>query len=276
VPPVSSPGTTPLTCAPGSLSINGSFYLAPLLQQIGSDYQTFCSGVTLHIGAQGCQAGLKALENGQTDLAASDLSVSAAQRFTDYPLLAFLYAVVVSPDVQINGLSSQQLQAIYQGQIKNWSQVGGPDEAISPLLHPSSDPLNAIFQAFVLNAPVAHMRGIKLSKNVTPEQVVQKVAQTPGSITYVSLAVSNAATVRVLALNRAQPTLQNVVQGSYPFWSVEHLYASTSADTQAQAYMQFLLSGPESNRLAQSDALPVSAFAPVVLASHVPGPLIGV
>src|SRR5437870_9862177 len=44
-------------------------------------------------------------------------------------------AVIVSPDVQINGLSSTELQDIYQGRITNWAQVGGPDEPITVVLH---------------------------------------------------------------------------------------------------------------------------------------------
>lgn len=271
-----TPEPVPLACVPGSLSINGSFYLAPLLQQVGSDYQTFCPGLALTLGDQGCRAGLKALEKGQIDLAASDLSAQTAQKLTDYPVAALLYALVVSPDVQISGLSSQQLQAIYRGQITNWSQVGGPNEAISVLLHPSSDPLNSIFQTFVLNNTPVHLSDPKVNKQLTPTQLVQKVARTAGAITYVSLAVTGAAPVHLLALNRVQPTLQNVLLGTYPFWSVEHLYAPAVTTAQALAYMQFFQATPEANRLAQAGALPLSALPADLLSSHLPGPTISI
>ncbi len=277
--PTAQPTATPappLTCVPGSLKIDGSFYLAPLLQQIGSDYQVFCPGLSLTLGAHGCHAGLKALESGQVDLAASDVSARTAYPLTDYPVAAFLYAVIVSPDVQINGLSSQQLQAIYQGKVTNWSQVGGPGEAITVLLHPASDPLKAIFQAFVLNGSAEHAHGIKLSKKLSPTQIAQAAASTPGSITYVPLAVTGAANVRVLAIDRAQPTPQNAVQGTYAFWSVEHLYAQPTATGQAQAYMQFLQASPEENRLAQAGAFPLALLPSPVLNSHLPGPFINV
>lgn len=275
--PTAQPTATPvppLTCMPGSLKIDGSFYLAPLLQQIGSDYQVFCPGLSIALGNHGCRTGLKALENGQIDLASSDLSVQTAYQLTDYPVAALLYAVIVSPDVQINGLSSQQLQAIYQGQITNWSQVGGPNEAITVLLHPASDPLKAIFQTFVLNGTAEHVHGIKLSKKLSPVQVAQQAASTPGSITYIPLAVAGAANVRVLAIDRVQPTAQNVIQGTYAFWSVEHLYAPAMATGQAQSYIQFLQASPEANRLAQAGAVPPPLLPQPVLASHLPGPSI--
>lgn len=270
------PTQEPLNCMPGSLKLNGSFYLAPLLQQVGDDYQAFCAGLSLSVGNQGCRVGLNALENGQIDLAASDLSAKTSKNLTDYPVAALLYALVVSPDIQISGLSSQQLQAIYQGQVTNWSQVGGPDEAISVLLHPASDTLKTIFQAFVLNGTPEHVRGIVLSKNLLPAQVVQKVARMSGAITYVPLAVAGVASVHVLAINRVQPTAQNVLQGTYAFWSVEHLYAQGALTAQAQAYLQFFQSAPEVNRFAQTESVPFSLLTPDILTFHLPGPFINI
>jgi len=118
------------------------------------------------------------------------------------------------------------------------------------------------------------VQGSKLSKKLTPEQIAQKVARTSGAITYVSLAVTSTAPVHVLALNRVLPTLQNVLQGTYPFWSVEHLYASSTVSAQAQAYVQFLQASQETNRLAQMGALPFSSLTPAILTNHVPGPVI--
>jgi ABC-type phosphate transport system substrate-binding protein len=275
--PTAQPTATPvppLACVPGSLKIDGSFYLAPLLQVVGSDYQVFCPGLKITLGNHGCRPGLKALENGQVDLASSDLSAQMAYPLTDYPVAAFLYAVVVSPDVQIDGLSGEQLQAIYRGQITNWSQVGGPDEAITVLLHPSSDPLKAIFQSFVLNGMAEQVQGTRLNKKLSPVQIAQQAARTPGSITYLPLAVAGAANVRTLAIDRVQPTAQNVIQGTYAFWSIEHLYAPATVTSQARSYIQFLQASPEANRVAQAGAVPLPLLPQPVLASHLPGPLV--
>ncbi len=274
--PSATPDPTPLTCVPGSLKIDGSFYLAPLLQQVGSDYQTFCPGLTLALGDHGNRTALRSLKDGKIDLAASDLSVKTTTlSLADFPAVALMYAVVVSPDVQISGLSSQQLQAIYQGKVTNWSQVGGPDEAISVLLHPASDPLKKIFQAFVLNGSPEHVQG-KSAKKLSPEQMVQEVAQAQGAITYVPLAVTSTANVRVLAIDRALPTTQNLLQGTYGFWSVEHLYAMDTATAQALAYIQFFQAPPEANRLAQFGAVLVSLLPSDILTPHLPGPSIDI
>lgn len=278
-PTVPQPTATPaqsLACAPGALSIDGSFYLAPLLRQVGSDYRLFCPGLSITLANHGCRIGLKALENGRIDLAASDLSARTASQLTDHPVAALLAAVIVSPDVQINGLSRQQLQAIYQGRVTNWSQVGGPHEAITVLLHPASDPLKAIFQTFVLNGSAESVSGTRLSKTSSAPAIAQTTARTHGAITYVPLAAARAANVRILAIDQALPGVQTVLQGAYAFWNVVHLYTAPSATAQTQAYIQFLQAGPESNRLAQAGVLPLALLPLSVLISHLPGPLITV
>jgi phosphate transport system substrate-binding protein len=178
--------------------------------------------------------------------------------------------------VPISGLSRQQLQAIYQGRVTNWSQLGGPEQAITVLLHPASDPLKAIFQAFVLNGSAEHVAGSRLSKDISAAAIVQATASTPGAITYVPLAAVRAAHVHVLAIDQMLPSAHNVLQGAYPFWNVAHLYTMPGATEQAQAYIQFLQAGPEANRLAQAGALPLAWLPPPVLTSHLPGPLINI
>jgi serine/threonine protein kinase len=274
--PTATIPTSPLTCAPGPLSIDGSFYLAPLLRQIGRDYQALCPGLSLTLANHGCRVGLKALEHGQIDLAASDLSARTTYPLTDHPVAALLAAVIVSPDVQIGTLSRQQLRAIYQGRVTNWAQVGGPDETIKVLLHPATDPLKAIFQAFVLNGSTEHVSGNRLNNNLAAATIVQHTASTPGAITYVPLTAVHAAGVRVLAIDQVRPGAPGVQMGTYPFWGIAHLYTLPGASAQAQAYLQFLQAAPQANRLVRAGALPLTQLPPAVLISHLPGPFINV
>ena len=169
--------------------------------------------------------------------------------------------------MQISGLSSAALQAIYQGSITNWSQVGGPDETITVYQRPAQDTVTAIFRAFVLNGEAEHVKGIRLKKDW-----VQAVAMTPGAISYVPLAEAEASNVAVLAIDGVQPSVTSLQQGRYPFWSVEHIYTLDSGTSQFQAYLSILNSVKEASMFAQSGALPVSIMLQNVLDGHLPGP----
>ena len=254
-------------CASGTLAIDGSQSMGALLQQINSDYMVHCPGLTISLGESGSRTALNALQQQQIDVASSDLTARASRNLVDHPIAALLYAVIVSPDVQIRGLSSATLQAIYSGAITNWSQVGGPDEAITVYQRPTTDAVTAIFRAFVLGGQTEHVQGYRLKKGW-----VQAVAMTPGAISYVPLIEASAAPVTVLAIDGVSPSISTLQQGSYAFWSVEHLYTGGSGTDQFQSYLPFLESTQEAPVFTQYDALPVNALAQNILATHVPGP----
>src|SRR5947209_821203 len=154
-----------IPCAAGSLAIDGSSALEPLLQQVANDYQAACSGASLGLNGSGIRPAFKSLQQSQIDMAASDVTARPAWNFTDHPIVALLYAMIVSPDVQISDLSSTTLQDIYQGNITNWSRLGGPNERITLVLRPAADPVNIIFRAFLLNGQTIHGRVKRLQSD---------------------------------------------------------------------------------------------------------------
>ncbi len=263
----STPAPAPITCRSGTLSIDGSPSLAPLLQRVSTDYQARCPGMTILLESNGSRVGLNSLQQNEIDAASSDLTARSSRNLTDQPVAAMLYAIIVNPDVKLSGLSSSAIQAIYRGRVTNWSQVGGPDETITVVQHPPSDTVAAIFRTFVLNGQAEHVKGLRLKNNWA-----QAVAQTPGSISYVPLAAIQGANVSPLAINGASPGARALVQGTYPFWSVGHLYTEGNGTSQFRAYLPFLTSAQEAHVFAQYGAVSVSMLSQNVLASHLPGP----
>ena len=269
VTPTAAPGATPgtLICTAGTLSMNGSPYMEPFLQQVNSDYLGQCQQIQVTLAGDGSQPGLNQLQHNRVSSADSDLTARPARNLTDHAVAVLMCAVIVSPDVQITGLSSADLQAIYQGQITNWSQVGGPDEAIKVVLRPSNDTVTTIFRAFMLGGSTEHVRGIRVKQNWA-----QTVAMTPGSISIAPLVETQNVNVLVMSIDGSAPTAQNIMQGSYQFWSVEHLYTQGRGSRLFQFYFAFLNSAPELAEMNQFGLVPGSMLPASVLASHLPGP----
>lgn len=262
-----------VVCISGTLSLDGSPNLQPLLQQINADYASYCPGLAISLHEDGSRPGLNFVQHGSTDVAVSDLSANPTRNLTDHPAMALLYALIVSPDVQLSGLSSAEIQGIYQGEITNWNQVGGPDEAIKVILPPAPAPINAIFQTFVLNGMKEHVAGTRIKRD-SPALVVQTVSQMPGAISYVPLAMTQGTSVQVVSIDGVSPSTQSLLQGSYAFWSVEHFYTQGDGSAQFQSYLQFFNSGQEMNVMPQFEAVPIDMLSPSVLSSHLPGPQI--
>lgn len=47
-------------------------------------------------------------------------------------------AIVVNPELNVNGLSLEQLKSIYTGKTTNWNQLGGSNISIQPFSHHKS------------------------------------------------------------------------------------------------------------------------------------------
>lgn len=262
---IGTPGT--LICTSGTLTMNGSPYMEPFLQQVNSDYLGQCQQIQVRLGGNGSRAGLNLLQSHQVNSVDSDLTARPARNLTDHAVAVLMCAVIVSPDVQITGLSSSDLQAIYQGQITNWSQVGGPDEAIKVILRPSNDTVTTIFRTFMLGGMTEHVKGIRVKRNWA-----QTVAITPGAIGIVPLVETQNVNVLVLPIDGTAPTAQNIIQGSYQFWSVEHLYTQGKGSQLFQFYLAFLNSTLERAQMNQFGLVPGNMVPGSVLASHLPGP----
>jgi phosphate transport system substrate-binding protein len=271
--PTQNATPAPIVCAQGALSFDGSPNLEPFLQQVNSDFQAVCPGISLSLRGDGSRAALNFLEQGRIDVAVTDLTARPSRKVVDHTLAVLLYALVVSPDVQVGNLSSAQLQQIYQGQITNWAQVGGPDEPITVVLRPPNDAISAIFQAFVLGGATVHVKGIHLKKD-GPSVVVQAVSHLAGAISYVPYGVIQGNNVGVVSIDGVSPSTQSIQQGSYPFWSVEHLYTQGDNTALLQPYLQFFNTTGELAQMDQFGIVPLSLLLPSSISSHLPGPVV--
>ena len=269
--PYSPPIASPVACIAGTLGVEGSSNLIPLLQQVNSDYANICPQLSISLKGSGNRASLNLLQRDRIDVATSDLTAGSSRNLTDHPIGALLYTLVASSDIPLNGLTTPQIQAIYTGKITNWAQVGGPDEAITVILRPPNDGITPIFSAFVMNGMLQHVKGVRM-KLVSPDLAVQAVSSTPGAVSYVPLGVTQSTNIKVLAIDGVFPAVQTLQDGTYSFWSVEHCYTSGPGSNQFQDYLQFLLSNQEGNKMPRFGAVPLSIINPSILASHLPGP----
>ena len=125
----------PYDCEPGSITINGSTTLMPLVKIASSEYHTLCSGTgaTIIINppslASGSDNGLSQLleVNGPLNIATSNsFADTTTSQLQEHPVAIAVYVLAVNKDVnqlQEPDLSSSQIAAIYSGSYSTWSAV---------------------------------------------------------------------------------------------------------------------------------------------------------
>lgn len=92
-------------------------------------------------------------------------------------------AVITHPNSPVDHLTTAQLEQIFSGKVKNWSQVGGPEQTIHVM---SRDTLSGTHDAFM--AMAMHGKAIKAERWFEDsEELAHAVQSTEGAIGYVGL-----------------------------------------------------------------------------------------
>lgn len=268
VPIPANPAIPAFNCATGSLNLDGSSNFVPAVTQLTTDYGNQCSSsVNFSYNAGDSATGLDALVNGSADLAYSDLPSSGRPGLVDYQVAALMFSVVVNSDTGVTNLTTAQLQAIYSGRATNWSQVGGSNEQIIVLTQPAGSTIRTIFETYVLHGAAQTVSGPGAGLNVK---------NVTGGIIYMPQAdvAGNGSGVQSVTINGIAPSASTVASGSYPFWTIEHLYANHAAQGAALSFISFCLTSSGETDLASSGAVPYTIMTPSALRSHLPSPTV--
>ncbi len=268
VPIPTNPAIPNFACATGPLNLDGSSNFVPAVQQLTNDYGNQCSNsVNFSYNADDSATGLNALANGSADLAYSDLPSSGRPGLVDYQIAALTFAVVVNSDTGVTNLTTAQLQAIYTGRVTNWSQVGGSNERIVVLTQAAGSTIRTIFETYVLRGVTQTVSGTGAGLNIR---------NVTGGITYMPQAdvAGNGSGAQSVAIDSIAPSASTVANGSYPFWTIEHLYTGHAAQGAALSFISFCLTSSGETDLANSGAVPYTIMTPSALRSHLPSPTV--
>jgi phosphate transport system substrate-binding protein len=145
-------------------------------------------------------------------------------------------AAIVNADNPITELSSAQLKDIFTGKVKNWSELGGADQAISVYIVKKGSATRKVFRKIIL--PGDDYAGAKV---ITPDaKIVPTVARDAGAIGQISFAfLSDAKGVKPLNVDAQEATVEN---SSYPITRPLYLTTKGAPKGDAAAFIEWTLS----------------------------------
>ncbi|MDZ8028457.1 MAG: PstS family phosphate ABC transporter substrate-binding protein [Nostoc sp. SerVER01] len=204
----------------GSFNYGGSTAWASIRQLVDSQIQSDRPELQLRYvdptkNSPGSSSGIRMLLDGELDFAQSsrpltdeEQAIATQRGFTLEQRRVGIdgIAVVVNPSLKVPGLTVEQLQQIYSGQITNWEQVGGPNLPIVPL---SQRPENADTVIFSSNN---NSKGQAFGSNVqyvySTTEAVRQLSKIPGGLYYASArSVVPQCSVKALPLGRTSSEL---------------------------------------------------------------------
>ena len=234
---------------PAILRINGSGACLELLEVLLEPYRKDHPAVRIDLGKPlGSSGAIKALLAGALDLAVVARPVTPeetaqgiqAQAYGRTPL-----ALVTSRPSGPAGLTTADLAAILSGSVKTWSD-GVP---VRLVLRPEADTdtrlLQSLGPAVAEAVEAAHQRP-GMIVGVTDSEANERVARAEGALGTSALCATlvRQGRLRTLALNQVRPTVEAMVQGTYPLAKEIYLVTTQATPAAGQDLLRFVTSRP--------------------------------
>ena len=268
-------GPSATACGTGSLQLIGSTAFMPIAQDVADAYMHDCPGATIAVTGGDSAYGVTTVRDAVKKRNASAGSMIAmydgiplasyTTGLRPYPVGALIYSVVAHGGLfPASSITTGTLRGIF---------VRPGEQGVVAVGRRSGSGTRLTFDTKVL----ARNPGTPAKGNCPPParsafsftsctedstaDLLGFVNGTPNAIGYaqVPLPLTGYPQVSVLNIDGFAPTAANVRNGSYRFWTVEHLYAAMQPTTLAKDFLDFLSHHIESNQspdfIACSDAL---------------------
>ena len=257
-----APAATEAPAAPaklsGTVSTDGSTSMEKVIGALGEAFMEANESVTFTYNPTGSGSGIQAVQEGRCDIGLSSRALKDEEKSAGLTETILCYdgiAVIVNPENTVEDLTLEQIAAIYTGEIKNWSEVGGADAEIVLIGREAGSGTRSGFEEIVEVKDKCQYRQELSSTG----DVITTVAQNPGAIGYASLA-SVKDTVKAVKVGGVAPSEATVKDGSYAIQRPFVLATKTDAklNDAAQTFFDYVTSADANEIIASAGVVPAN------------------
>lgn len=239
----------------GTVNVNGSTSMGDVIAALTEGFNEINPDVQINYTGSGSGAGIEGVLAGTCDLGLSSRALSEdekSQGAVENVIAKDGVAIVINPENTVTDLTTEQIAAIYTGEITNWSEVGGPDAEIAVLGRDSASGTRSAFEEILGIVDSC----VYLNEYSSTGDVIGNVASNPNAIGYASLSAVDDSVVAV-AVNGVTPTEETVADGSFaiqrPFVIVT--VEGTELSPAAQAFLDYAMSAEVADIIAAAGAV---------------------
>ena len=242
----------------GTVSTDGSTSMEKVIGALGEAFMEANDGVTFTYNPTGSGSGIQAVQEGRCDIGLSSRALKDEEKAAGLTETILCYdgiAVIVNPENTVEDLTLEQIAAIYTGEIKNWSEVGGSDAEIVLIGREAGSGTRSGFEEIVEVKDKCQYRQELSSTG----DVITTVAQNPGAIGYASLA-SVKDTVKAVKVGGVAPSEGTVKDGTYAIQRPFVLATKDGAklNDAAQAFFDYVTSADANEIIASAGVVPAN------------------
>jgi len=246
--------------------------MQPLAFALADEYMAASTGVQVAVTGGGSGAGIQAVLDGTADVACTSRPLNdgehavASARGVELTQVTVAYdaiVVVVSPEIDAEMLSMEQLKQIFTGVTESWNVLGGANEEIHVVIRDSSSGTFAFFQEHVLGGERYARRALRTTSN---ESLIHVVSSSEHAVGYVGLLYVGdpGRAVRVVPVaddehpDGVEPSVESVRSHDYPIWRGLYLVHRADAPATVQDFVTFAAGEQGQRIVAQEGLVPAS------------------
>ena len=237
--------------------IKGSDTLgAKLVPQLAEAYKAANPGTEFSIAAEGSTTGITAVTDSTADIGMSsrpakptEQSAAGAKNVTlTQTIVAYDgMAVVINEKNPIKGLTKAQVEALFTGDSRDWSAVGGSAGKVSVYTRNTSSGTYSDWKELAMSKRDYAGGSQKLAGN---EQIVAEVAKNPNGVGYIGLAYVKSPGIKIVPVDGMLPTKESVQGHKYPYSRPTFYYTNGAPAGKAKAFVDFTL-GPKGQAIVE-------------------------
>ena len=211
-------GQSPQSSENKIFTMVGSSTIQPLAEKLAEGYMAENSSVRVDVQGGGSSVGVKAAGGQTADIGMASRDFKESE-FSEFPNIVVTViardgiAIIANENVGVSDLSLEQIQKIFSGQIKNWSELGGADAHIIVVSREEGSGTRTAFEEMVLGEDLLMTETAILQPS--NGSVRTTVSTTPDAIGYLSFGYLDES-VKAISVDGVAPTEANASNGTYP------------------------------------------------------------
>ena len=228
----------------GNIKVAGSTSVQPLAEELATKFMEQNRQVKIDIAGGGSGVGVESAANGSANIGMASREIKQAEKdatptMKDIVIAKDGIAVIINKGNDVSNLTLEQVKEIFTGKITNWKAVGGKDAAITVVNREEGSGTRGAFEELVLGkeSKFTDKAIIQNSTGAVKTAVIADVK----SIGYISMG-SMSAEVKGLQVNNVEPTMDNVVKGTYKISRPFNFLVKGEPNEVTQSFINWILS----------------------------------
>ncbi len=243
----------------GTVATGGSTSMESVIGNLKEQFTNDNSNVTISYAGVGSGGGIEGVSNGTYDIGLSSRDLTdeeAADGLSASTVALDGITVIVNADNEIDNLTMEEISKLYNGEITNWSDLGGADLDVTLIGREESSGTRDGFES------ITETDGSHLDQELTSTgAVITAVASSENAIGYASLsAVEGQDGIKAVTVDDVACSEDTILDGTY---AIQRPFVLVTVDGEemseaAQAFYDFCLSEDAKDLVRSAGAVPLN------------------